>query len=206
LQKKLDTMTKKRVDIAAKEVLLDDEPIETLNETVIGSSTVVEVEEPDVELLSVRHSSASDVVSRSPTLSLSRSRNRIVPVTRTTKRRVSRRSAGTASMSSSLRRKHTEVASLIPKAKPASSPVRRKMTWVEIRQFQSDLKAKVASQAGDATKAGVKRRPTRMSPNAIKAILERRERRRKMLEAKQNATHMAKDSGKSPQFIAQVNV
>ena len=200
LQKKLDTMTKKKVDIAAKEVLLDDKPIVTVAETAIGASTpVVEVEEPDIERLSVRHSSASDVVSRSPTLPLSRSRNRIVPVTRTKKHRVSRRAAGPASMSSSLRRKHTEVASLIPKVKPAASPVRRKMTWMEIRQLQSDLKAKVASETGDAPKANIKRRPTRMSRNAIKAILERRERRRKLLEAKQNAAHKAKDSGiKSP--------
>jgi len=185
LQRRLGQMTRKKGDIVTQTALLDDKPAESIKRTVINPAQhVVEVEEPAIERLSIRHASSSSTasVSHSPTLSVTRSRSRVVPVVRRGARRG--RTMGPVSTSSSLRRKHTEVASLVPKVKAGKSRMRRKMTWVEIRQLQAELKAKAGAEAQPSAK---RRSSSRLSPQAIKVILDRRERRRKMLEAKRSA-------------------
>ena len=66
------------------------------------------------------------------------------------------------------------------------APRRGPMTWAEIREFQDSLKVKAAKAAA---KRSLARRPPRkagtlgnLSPQAVRVMLERRERRRQMLE------------------------
>ena len=207
LQHQLGRMSKKKGDLAAKTMLLDDQLVESIKKTGLSPAAhVVVVEEPAIERLGMRHSlSPTTSVSHAPTLSVPRSRSSVVPVVRKGARKGRRGrniKPAAGSMSSSLRRQRTEVASLVPKVKPGASRMRRKMTWVEIRQLQAQLKAKAGEQAASTAR---RRSSGRLSPAAIKVILDRRERRRKMLEAKKlTASDKTRRSGKKSPVVRSV--
>ena len=189
LQRRLGKMARTKGDIEAKEVLLKDEPVESIKRRRVEPLVALE-EEPEAERFSIHHSSsARRPTPQTPVLNVTRSRSRIIPVVRRGARRTrKKRTAGPTSMSDSSR-VATSSSGLVPRIKPRGRRGQRDVTWTEVRQLQALLKMKAAKQAA-AKARRINRRPGRLSPAAINVILQRRTRRRQML-AEQRARQSA---------------
>ena len=206
LQRRLAHFSRARQNLLRRELKLSDKRPDTQT-SVLKKSSIVPIhsvaaddldEEPDAERTTIATANMAHGVAAAQRSAAfgPRRRSRIAPVVRKGARR-RRRKIKASEVSSSLERQKTlNLKGALSLQQPSQQRLARgKMTWAQIQELQASLRAKAAAEAAEAAAAGIhgnktatkrpKRRVMRrLSHAAIKAILERRERRRVLLQAK----------------------